>query len=87
MRKPLNELGLEPWDKSLTNIYLKEKLKKKQLPIKSSLLDQSIIVGIGNIYADEILFASSINPLKKSNQLTDTDRKNIIFNTKIYKTC
>lgn len=79
---PFKEMGLEPWDKSLTNNYLKEKLKKKQLPIKSSLLDQRIIVGIGNIYADEILFASSINPLKKSNQLTDTDRKNIIFNTK-----
>ena len=66
----------------ISQYVVKEKLKKKQLPIKSSLLDQSIIVGIGNIYADEILFASSINPLKKSNQLTDTDRKNIIFNTK-----
>lgn len=79
--KPYTELGLEPWDKNLTSDYLKEKYSKKTLPIKSVLLDQSIITGIGNIYADEILFLSKINPLKKAKDLTDTDRKNIIKNT------
>ena len=51
-RKPLNELGLEPWDEKLNIDYLKEKYKNKKLPIKTVILDQSIIVGIGNIYAD-----------------------------------
>jgi len=79
--KPYIELGLEPWDKKLTSDYLKEKYSKKTLPIKSVLLDQSIITGIGNIYADEILFLSKINPLTKAKDLKDKDRKNIISNT------
>ena len=79
--KPYTELGLEPWDKDLTSNYLKEKYSKKTLPIKSVLLDQSIITGIGNIYADEILFLSKINPLTKAKDLTDKNRKDIINNT------
>ena len=82
-RKPFNELGLEPWDKELTNEYLKDKYKNKKLPIKTVILDQSIIVGIGNIYADEVLFLSKINPLKKSYLLGDEELSNIINNTKI----
>ena len=79
---PLKELGLEPWDPLLTPEYLQEKFKNKRLPIKTLLLDQSIITGIGNIYANEILFLSHINPLTKTNQLTTTDLQNIITNTK-----
>ena len=79
---PLIGMGLEPWDKNLTVDYLKVKYSKKKLPIKSVLLDQSIIVGIGNIYADEILFLSGINPLVKTNELTDSNLENIITNTK-----
>lgn len=79
---PLNELGLEPWDNLLTPTYLKEKWNKKTLPIKTALLDQTVIVGIGNIYADEILFLSNLNPLKKVNNLTIKDRENIIINTR-----
>lgn len=79
--KPYTELGLEPWDKNLTSDYLKDKYSKKTLPIKSVLLDQSIITGIGNIYADEILFLSRINPLTKAKDLTDKNRKDIIKNT------
>ena len=78
---PFTELGLEPWDKNLTVDYLKDKLKNKNLPIKTVLLDQSIITGIGNIYDDEILFMSRINPLTRAKDLTDTDLKNIIKNT------
>ncbi len=79
---PLKELGLEPWDDNLTSDYLLEKYKKKKLPIKSILLDQSIIVGIGNIYADEILFLCKINPLKKCNEITKKESFNIIKYTK-----
>ncbi len=80
--KPLNELGLEPWDEQLTDIYLKEKYSNKKIPIKTTLLDQNIITGIGNIYADEILFLSKIHPLKPCSNLTKKDRQNIILNTK-----
>ncbi len=81
-KKPLSELGLEPWDKNLTEIYLKEKWKNKKLPIKTGLLDQSVLVGNGNIYADEVLFLSSLNPLKRCCDLTDEERRAIIINTK-----
>ncbi len=77
-QKPLNELGLEPFDDNLNIEYLKQKLKLKKLPIKTVLLDQSIITGIGNIYADEILFLSKINPLKPSNKLNSDEINNII---------
>ena len=79
---PLVKLGLEPWDDNLTSEYLLDKYKKKKLPIKSVLLDQNIIVGIGNIYADEILFLSKINPLKKCNLITKEEAENIIKYTK-----
>ena len=82
MDKPLSCLGLEPWDTNLTSDYLMEKLKNKRLPIKSILLDQSIITGIGNIYADEILFKSNINPLKKGNNINLTESNNIIKYTR-----
>ena len=81
-QKPLNELGLEPWDSNLTIDYLKDKYKNKKIPIKTLLLDQSIITGIGNIYADEILFLSHINPLKKGLELCDKELANIIHNTR-----
>ena len=79
---PLRELGLEPWDDNLTGNYLINKYKNKKLPIKTVLLDQSIIVGIGNIYADEILFLSRINPLKISNLISKDECKNIIKYTR-----
>jgi len=80
---PLTELGYEPWDERLNIEYLKEKYKKKRLPIKTVLLNQSIITGIGNIYADEILFLSKINPEKVSSTLDDIELANIIKYTKI----
>lgn len=80
--KPLCDLGKEPFDKSLDEKYLKEKYKNKTIPIKSALLDQSIIVGIGNIYADEILFLSKISPLKSAKKMTKKERKAILHYTK-----
>ena len=79
---PLKDLGLEPWDNNLNSEYLINKYKNKRLPIKTVLLDQSIIVGIGNIYADEILFLSKINPFKKCNLLNKEECERIIKYTK-----
>lgn len=80
--RPLSELGLEPFDDKLTSHYLKQKYKRKTLPIKTALLDQSIITGIGNIYADEILFSARIHPLKTCNCLTQKEREQIILCTR-----
>lgn len=81
-KSPISKLGLEPWDELLTSKYLKEKLNKKKA-IKTLLLDQSIIVGIGNIYADEILFLSKLNPETLGCNLTNKKLTDIIENTKI----
>ena len=81
--RPLSELGLEYNDKNLTKDYLYEKFKNKKLPIKTVLLDQKIITGIGNIYADEILFKSKISPTRKASTLTKKDCSNIITNCNV----
>jgi len=80
--KPLLDIGLEPFDDKLTVLYLKEKYKKKRLPIKTVLLDQSIIAGIGNIYANEILFVSKISPNRVCSDLKDKELELIIKYTK-----
>lgn len=80
--KALSNVGLEPFDKNLTSKYLLDKYKTKKLPIKTVLLDQSIIAGIGNIYADEILFLCKLNPLKKTSEITDKEANKIIKYTK-----
>ena len=69
-------------NKELNISYLKEKYKNIKHPIKTTLLDQSIITGIGNIYADEILFLSHINPYTTPGKLKDNDLSSIIENTK-----
>ena len=81
--KPLSELGLEYYDDNLNKEYLYNKLKYLKIPIKTALLDQSIITGIGNIYDDEILFMSGINPNRNSNSITLDECDKIIKNTKI----
>ena len=69
--------------KSLKIKYLKEKYKTKRLPIKTVLLDQEIMTGLGNIYADEVLFKSRINPFKKAMLLNDSELSNVIENSRI----
>lgn len=78
---PLKNMGYEYNDNSLNENYLYEKLKNKRISIKTSLLDQSIITGIGNIYDDEILFLSGISPLRKSNTISIKECRDIIDNT------
>ncbi|MBW4663419.1 MAG: DNA-formamidopyrimidine glycosylase [Chroococcus sp. CMT-3BRIN-NPC107] len=58
----LAKLGLDPFSLEFTTEYLAAKLKNSRRSIKSALLDQSIIAGIGNIYADEALFIAKIFP-------------------------
>ncbi len=77
------KLGLEYTDSNLTPKYLKEKFKSHHTDIKKMLLDQSFITGIGNIYADEILFESNISPKSYADKLSKNKLQEIIDNTKI----
>ncbi len=58
----LAKLAADPFSSEFTVEYLTEKLKNRRRPIKTALLDQSVIAGLGNIYADEALFKSGILP-------------------------
>jgi len=65
----LAKLGPEPFDPGFSATYLQERLRGSQRTIKSALLDQSLVAGIGNIYADESLFAAGILPQTASGRL------------------
>lgn len=65
---PLSDVGKEPWDLKPEELYKGLQLKKST--IKEGLLDQRLIAGLGNIYDDEVLFATKINPKRKANTIT-----------------
>ena len=69
--------GIEPLTKSFTLVNFKKALGKRKTSIKSVLLNQALIAGIGNIYADEICFAASIRPDSSVAKLAEGDIKNI----------
>ena len=60
----IKKQGIEANSNKLTKEYLYDKIHKKNKPIKSLLLDQTIISGLGNIYANEVMFDARINPNK-----------------------
>jgi formamidopyrimidine-DNA glycosylase len=70
-------LGPDPFDKDLTFVEFKKRISKKSGKIKIVLMDQSLIAGIGNIYADEILWAAGTHPLKPANKLKEDELKKI----------
>jgi formamidopyrimidine-DNA glycosylase len=73
VNKFLSKLGPEPLGKDLKKDYLILKTKATQRTIKTLLMDQSFISGIGNIYANEILFLAKIRPNKISSKLSLVD--------------
>lgn len=87
----VHKLGLEPTDENLTAEYLHQHFGKSRKAIKTCLLEQSVICGIGNIYSDEILFMAEIHPQRKAvtlseqewRTLADTIRRQMIYFTEI----
>ena len=82
----IKRLGPEPFSQEFNSIYLKQFLKNKKRSIKSALLDQKTVAGVGNIYADETLFDAGIDPRKECKDLNKTElRKLCISLEKILK--
>ena len=69
----IKRLGPEPFSDKFNSSYLKNYLKNRTRSIKSSLLDQSTVAGVGNIYADETLFDAGINPKTESRNLKQSE--------------
>jgi Formamidopyrimidine-DNA glycosylase (EC 3.2.2.23) len=67
----LQTLGPEPFSPAFSEAYFQAALQKSRRLIKTALLDQSLVAGVGNIYADEALFLSGIHPLTPAVQLSD----------------
>lgn len=65
----LQRLGPEPFDPAFDAAYLQRRLKGSKRTIKAALLDQALVAGVGNIYADESLFAAGIRPQTASGRL------------------
>ena len=65
----LQKLGPEPFSTAFNQTYLAERLAGSKRPIKTALLDQGLVAGVGNIYADESLFMSRISPHTPCNRL------------------
>jgi formamidopyrimidine-DNA glycosylase len=57
----------------LSEVDLAAKLRRRTVPIKAALLDQSIVAGLGNIYVDEALFKARIHPIRPAKSLSDTE--------------
>lgn len=71
------KLGPEPIGGDFSEDWLKDRLKKTSRKLKQVLLDQTFIAGIGNIYADEILFHAGIHPELPANKLSDEQVHNL----------
>ncbi len=65
----LRRLGPEPFSPGFSAAYLIDRLAGSSRPIKNALLDQAVVAGVGNIYADESLFASGLSPHRRSGSL------------------
>ena len=80
--KFLRKLGLEPLSKKFNLKYFKKFIHKRKKNIKSLLMDQTFVSGLGNIYVNEALFMSKILPMRKCNKIHNNEIKNLIKNIK-----
>ena len=82
-RDPLeSKLGPEPLGRGFTSLYLISRLRNRTAPIKALILDQRILAGVGNIYADEALFRSRIHPLTPAGQLNASQIASLVRSIK-----
>lgn len=74
----LRNLGIEPLTDDYNHEFLLENCKGRKTNIKQLLMNNNIVVGIGNIYASETLFLAKINPQRMASSITITEAKNIV---------
>lgn len=74
----VGKLGPEPLSDAFDSDYLARRLARRTAPIKSLLLDQRIVAGIGNIYADESLFRARLHPLRPGGSLTAAELERLV---------
>ncbi len=75
--KGLCTMGVEPLSDEFTVEKMYELTRKSRMPLKSFLLDQRFVAGLGNIYVDEANFEARLHPLRKANSLTKREAKRL----------
>ena len=80
--KLIDTLGPEPLSEDFNATYLAEKLNKKNVAIKVALMDNHVVVGVGNIYATESLFNIGVHPAQPASTLTKSQIKNLVVEVK-----
>ena len=81
-RTSFHGLGPEPFDEAFNAAYLYRTMKERNTPVKTILLDQTVVAGIGNIYADEICFACGIRPRMNCRRATKPLCESIVRETR-----
>lgn len=74
------DLGPEPFSGEFDAKYLLDKLKNRTAPIKNILMDNRVVVGVGNIYTCESLFRSHISPIRKGNTISSEKANSLVKN-------
>ena len=78
----LKNLGPEPLSKNFNTNYFEIRTKKKKIVLKELLMNQKFLSGLGNIYVNEAIFLSKLNPKVRVSHLTKKEIKKLIFNIK-----
>ena len=74
--------GVEPFSRDFNVTYLLKQSRSRKMPVKNFLMDARILAGVGNIYANEILFAASVHPQTPAKFVTHNEWKTIIATTR-----
>ena len=77
-----HDLGPEPFDDGFCREYIHAWRRGRKMPLKSLLLNQSFVAGVGNIYADEILFACGLRPGRSCARITAADEEHLVQETR-----
>ncbi len=77
-QKPFNTMGPEPLGNDFNGVILAQRLKGRKTPIKVALLDQKVVVGVGNIYACEALYRASISPFAQADSITNERAETLV---------
>jgi formamidopyrimidine-DNA glycosylase len=67
------KIGVEPLTRRFTAAVFRDKLRRRSIPLKTTIMDQSVVGGIGNIYADESLWRAKLHPRRPASSLTDAE--------------
>ncbi len=77
----LRTLGVEPLDATFSPTFLHGVARRQRRSVKSLLMDQRVVAGLGNIYVNEILFAAGVRPARRTSRLSHADAARIVAAT------